>query len=142
MTDNKKYIILKTLTSKELKEICKQHELRGFSGLKQKELAKFASDNLDIPVEEIESLANSWLYQIKKGKYPFCKHYPAVIAELIYRGDIDPKVKPNYIPGRVYDALLEIVEERRREEGLTQIGGRNIEQTLEDLKADFLKRTQ
>jgi hypothetical protein len=36
-----KYTILKTLTSKELKEICKQHELRGFSGLKQKELAKF-----------------------------------------------------------------------------------------------------
>ena len=199
MTAKKKYAILKNLTSKELKEICKQHELRGFSGLKQNELAKFASENLDIPVEEIESLANrfmedkllgklkdakdyfmikqveieyfdedlikarvggygitiknlgtddfsytcdercqDWLYQVKKGKYPFCKHYPAVIAELIYRGDIDPKVKPNHISGRVYDALLEIVEERKREEGLTQIGGRNIEQTLEDLKADFL----
>ena len=43
MTDNKKYTILKTLISKELKEICKQHELRDFSGLKQKELAKFVS---------------------------------------------------------------------------------------------------
>ena len=47
MSENKKYAILKNLTSKELQELCKQHELRGFSGLKQKELAKFVSDNLD-----------------------------------------------------------------------------------------------
>jgi hypothetical protein len=61
MTAKKKYAILKKLTSKELKEICKQHELRGFSGLKQNELAKFASENLDVPVEEIESLANRFM---------------------------------------------------------------------------------
>jgi hypothetical protein len=200
MTDNNKYAILKNLTSKELKEICKQHEIQGFSGLKQKELAKFASENIDLSLEEIDSLAKrymedrllgkikdvrdyfmvkqveieyfdddfikarvggysitiknlgtddfsytcdercqDWLYQVKKGKYPFCKHYPAVIAELIYRGDIAPKVKPNHLSGKVYDALLELVKERRKEDGLTPGDERNIEETLKKLKSDFWK---
>jgi len=68
MTDNNKYAILKNLTSKELKEICKPYELRGFSGLKQKEIAKVASENIDLSLEQIESLANRYMEDRLLGK--------------------------------------------------------------------------
>ena len=38
-----------------------------------------------------------YLYQVKKGKTLFCKHYPAAIAQLIYEGEINLKDKINYI---------------------------------------------
>ena len=79
-------------------------------------------------------------YQVKNNKYPFCKHYPAVIAELIYQKDIDPNQKINNISGRVLDTLKDMVEKRRREDGF-EIGprGRDIDNTLKELDDNLIK---
>jgi len=192
--------LFKTLTSKELIEICKLNNLTGFSGLKHDQLAKFLSKNLDIPLPEVKKLVckyqtdkllckvrdgadyflhkrveikykdeelikaivgdhsitinnlaksdfsylcdekcHDYQYQVKKGRYPFCKHYAAVIAELIYSGDIDPKKsKINHIEGKVLEELLKIVEGRLKEEGAI-FKGREIEENLKKLNTDFLK---
>jgi len=34
-----------------------------------------------------------YLYQVKRGSTPFCKHYAAAIAQLIYEKEINPKDK-------------------------------------------------
>jgi len=48
MSDKRKKLsILKTLTVKNLKEICEKNNLKGYSGTK-KELAKFMVDNLEV----------------------------------------------------------------------------------------------
>jgi hypothetical protein len=202
MDKKEKVALLKSLTSKSLKEICKRYELTGFSSLKQKELAKFIADNIDISEDELKTLCETfrqdkllskvrdckdyfltkqveikytdseltkgdvggysvvinnlgtekfsyvcdekcqdYMYQVSKGRYPFCKHYPAVIAELILREDINPKrQKINHIEGAVLDELLSLVNERKKEEGIPLLErGRDIEENLKKLREDFIR---
>lgn len=83
---------------------------------------------------------NDFNYQVKNDKYPFCKHYPAVIAELIYEGKLDVlKIAPNYISGVTLKALNDIVETRRREDGIINPRGRDIDNTLCNLKNDLIE---
>ena len=196
------YGLLKSLTIKELKEICKLHDLKGYSKFKQNELARFIADNLDLPQGKIEDIVNrlwddkllskvkdaedhflrntveidyfdddlvkahvgryeikiinlgkddfsyycddgcaDYLYQVRKNnKYPFCKHYPAVIAELIYKGNLDvKKTPPNYISGKVLDSLYDMIEKRRKEDGVVMPLGRDIDNNLQNLKDDLLE---
>lgn len=79
-----------------------------------------------------------YLYQVKRGCTPFCKHYAAAIAQLIYEKEVDPKDKINYIKGQVLEELLEIVNQRKRDEG-EEIARRDIEGDLEKLNTDFLE---
>jgi len=78
-----------------------------------------------------------YLYQVKKSKVPFCKHYAAAIAQLIYEKEVNPKDKINYIEGQVLEELLEIVNQRKRGEG-EEIIQRDIEGDLKKLNSDFL----
>lgn len=83
---------------------------------------------------------NDFKYQVKKGKYPFCKHYPAVIAELIYTGKLNPNEKnPNHISGTPLEALNDIIQMRRKEEGIITPKGRNIDNILQNLKGDLIE---
>ncbi|RLI74683.1 hypothetical protein DRO97_05355, partial [Archaeoglobales archaeon] len=79
-----------------------------------------------------------YTYQVKKGRYPFCKHYPAVLAELLYQGLVDQS-NLNHVDGKVLDVLLNIVEERRKEEGLLKPVGRDIENTLKQILEDYIE---
>lgn len=79
-----------------------------------------------------------YVYQVRKRRYPFCKHYPAVLAELVYQGLVDPN-NLNHIHGKVLEALLELVEERKKEDGLLKPGGRDIENTLKQLIEDYVE---
>ncbi|RLI78961.1 hypothetical protein DRP07_10560 [Archaeoglobales archaeon] len=199
MSIKKKITLLKKLTKNEMIEICKNHGIKGYSGLNQAKLAEHIAKNCDLSVEELENIVNSfyqhkliakvndardhfllkkvkiehfdddvviadvsgyrvkisnlgrddfsyscdekcadYTYQVKKGRYPFCKHYPAVLAELIYQGLVDPS-KLNYVTGKVLDSLLAIVEERRKEEGVLKPVGRDIENTLNNLIQDYIE---
>lgn len=81
---------------------------------------------------------NDWLYQVQKGRYPFCKHYPAVIAELIFSGRLDAdSVAINHFTPDLLDELMELVETRRKQEGAVAVEGRQIEATLKSLREDF-----
>lgn len=79
-----------------------------------------------------------YMYQVRKGRYSFCKHYPAVLAELIYQGLVDP-TNLNFVTGKILDALLALVDERRREEGVLKPVGREIENTLNNLIQDYIE---
>ncbi|MBO8181483.1 MAG: hypothetical protein H0Z28_01665 [Archaeoglobus sp.] len=79
-----------------------------------------------------------YTYQVKKDRYPFCKHYTAVLAELVYQGLVDP-TNLNYVSGKVLDALLALVDERRKEEGVLKPIGRDIENTLNNLIQDYIE---
>ncbi|RME46087.1 MAG: hypothetical protein D6791_09155 [Chloroflexi bacterium] len=92
---------------------------------------------------QCDSRCNDWQYQVKGGRYPFCKHYPAVIAELIFAGHVDPKTDDlNYFTPALVDELMALVEKRRKQEGVSTLRGRDIERTLDQLKADFLAIAQ
>jgi hypothetical protein len=92
---------------------------------------------------QCDKRCDDWQYQVKGGRYPFCKHYPAVIAELIFSGQIDPKTDPiNHFTPALLDELMELVETRRKQEGISSLRGRDIESTLEELNADFLAIAQ
>lgn len=56
---------------------------------------------------------------------------------MIYEKEVSPKDKINYIEGRVLEELLEVVNQRRRDEG-EEITRRDIEGDLEKLNTDFL----
>lgn len=82
---------------------------------------------------------NDWLYQVQKGRYPFCKHYPAVIAELIFSGLLDPEtVSVNHFTPELLDELMDLVETRRKQEGVAAVKGRRIEDALEALRQDLI----
>jgi hypothetical protein len=51
-----------------------------------------------------------YLYQVKKGNAPFCKHYAAAIAQMIYENEINPEDRINYIEGPVLEELLEVIK--------------------------------
>ena len=78
-----------------------------------------------------------YLYQVKRGSTPFCKHYAAAIAQLIYEKEVSPKDKINYMEGQVLEELLEVVNQRKRDEG-EELTHRDIEGDLEKLNTDFL----
>ena len=201
MSSQEKYLELKGLNIKELKEICRNHDLRGYSSLKHDNLAKFTADNLDLSTTEVNDLVNTYWenklvskikdaedyilrkdveiigyqndlikakagkykitiynlgkkkfkyrceggcndfdYNVKKHKYPFCKHYTAVIAELIYNGKLDPKkTLTSHISGKSLTILHEIIKKRKNEEGIELPKGRNIDNNLQNLKDDFIK---
>ncbi|GAH97400.1 unnamed protein product, partial [marine sediment metagenome] len=65
------------------------------------------------------------------------KHYAAAIAQLIYEKEVSPKDKINYMEGQVLEELLQVVNQRKRDEG-EEITHRDIEGDLEKLNADFL----
>ncbi|MEL7672011.1 Rho termination factor N-terminal domain-containing protein [Methanobacterium sp.] len=198
---SKKQELLKTLTMKELKEVCKNNGLKGYSQYKRNELAKFVAENTNLSIKQIENLVNKlqedkmatkvkdsgdfilrkavkiesndpeliiasvdslklkiynlgtpefsylcdgkckdYIYRVKQGQSPFCKHYPAVIAELILQGKLDPSVTiPNHISGKSMDALNEILEKRKKEDGAIISEDRNIENTLKSLKEDLME---
>ncbi len=72
-----------------------------------------------------------YIYRVKQGYSPYCKHYPAVIGELIYQEKIDlDNTQPNHISGKKLEALMEILEKRKKEDGLLVSDDRNIENTL------------
>ncbi len=79
-----------------------------------------------------------YVYQVRRGRYPFCKHYPAVLAELVYQGLIDPQ-NLNYITGKVLSALLNLVEERKKEDGVLKPVGRDIEKNMEHVVEDYVE---
>ena len=79
-----------------------------------------------------------YIYQVRKGRYPFCKHYPAVLAELVYQGLVDPN-KLNFITGKVLETLLSLVEERKKEDGLLKPVGRDIENNLRRVVEDYVE---
>jgi len=79
-----------------------------------------------------------YIYQVRRGRYPFCKHYPAVIAELVYQGLVDPN-NINNISGKVLEALLSLVEERKKEEGLLKATGRDIQNALRQIEEDYVE---
>jgi len=78
-----------------------------------------------------------YLYQVKRGSTPFCKHYAAAIAQLLYEKEVSPKDKINYIEGEVLEELLGVVNQRKKDEG-EEISSRDIEGDLERLNTDFL----
>ncbi len=81
-----------------------------------------------------------WLYQVSKGRYPFCKHYAAVIAQLVYGGLVESSPSAiNHFSEPLLSELSGLVETRKREEGaIAPITGRGVETTLACLKDDFL----
>lgn len=82
---------------------------------------------------------SDWLYQVRAGRYPFCKHYAAAIAELVYQGQIDPeRTSINHISGPVLNELMEMVNTRRRESGLVAEKDRGIEKTLARLQKHLI----
>jgi hypothetical protein len=78
-----------------------------------------------------------YLYQVKKGNAPFCKHYAAAIAQMIYENEINPEDRINYIEGPVLEELLEVINQRRKDEG-EKANIRDIKGDLEKLNADLL----
>lgn len=201
MSSKTKHDLLKKLTMKELKEICKNNGLKGYSQYKANEMVKFASSNLNLSTKQIESMVNKlqedklttkvkdsedfvlrkavniesnnpelilatvdslkvkihnlgtpefsyfcdgkckdYIYRVRSGQSPFCKHYPAVIAELILQGKLDPALtKPNHISGKSMDALNDILDKRKKEDGVIISEDRNIEDTLKNLKEDLVE---
>lgn len=199
MSSPNKQELLKTVTVKDLKEICKTSGLKGYSQLKQDALVKFAAKNLKLSQPELETIVNKlneaklitkikdsedyilrkavniescddelilatvdslklkihnlgkedfqylcdgkckdYIYRVKQGKSPFCKHYPAVIGELIYQEKIDPKkILPNHIHGKKLETLNEILEKRKKEDGALKDDDRNIAETLANLRSDL-----
>jgi hypothetical protein len=196
-----RYSLLKTLTAKQLREIAKQHDISGFSGLKKAELAKLLAEQLPLSVDEINDLVErfkadkllgkvrdarehfltgrveiehfssemilakvagytvsienlgtpdfvyrcdekcaDWLYQVSKGRYPFCKHYAAVIAQLVYEGLVESSSSAiNHFSEPLLSELSGLVETRKREEGaIAPPTGRGVEKTLACLQDDFL----
>jgi hypothetical protein len=93
----------------------------------------------DLFAYQCDQRCNDWMYQVRKGRYPFCKHYAAAIAELIYQGHVEPDVEAvNLFSRPLLNELMELVEERRHVEGVAKAPGRDVEQTLANLRADFL----
>jgi hypothetical protein len=87
-----------------------------------------------------DSRCNDWLYQVQKGRYPFCKHYAAVIAELVFSGRLDPQTTAiNHFSAELLEELMVLVDTRRKQEGLVATPGRGVEETLQCLREDFLK---
>lgn len=190
--------LLKTITKKDLAEICKNNGLKGYSLLNQKDLVKFAANNLKLSTSEIQSLViqlqeakligkvkdsedfilrkavkiescdndlimatvdnlkvkinnlgtedfsyacdgkcKDYIYRVRQNKSPFCKHYPAVIGELISQEKLNKEA--NHLSGKKLDALMEIVEKRKKEDGIIISDDRNVEDTLENLKSDLFE---
>ncbi|NIT35104.1 MAG: hypothetical protein GTN49_01160 [candidate division Zixibacteria bacterium] len=79
-----------------------------------------------------------YTYQVKKGRYPFCKHFPAAVAELIYQERLPvERARINHISGGPLEELGKLVECRRHAE-CGAIEGRDIENTLAQLNRDYL----
>jgi hypothetical protein len=93
----------------------------------------------DLFAYQCDQRCKDWLYQVRRGRYPFCKHYAAAIAELIYQEHLEPDHEAiNHFSRPLLSEVMELVEERRRMEGLVTTPGREIEQTLANLREDFL----
>lgn len=195
--------LLRQLTGKELRELCKLHKIKGFSGLKQTELVEHIAQNLDIDVGQLEALVgqfkedrllgkiadcrdyfatgnvildhvgesvvkarvggysvtirnlgsdgfsydcdercHDWLYQVQKGRYPFCKHYAAVVAELIYQGKLTPGEPIDLLTENCMERIEKLVAARKADEGLVQPAGRNLEERLANLREDLMRISQ
>ena len=70
-----------------------------------------------------------YVYNVKKGRVPFCKHFVSTVAELVYNG----KIALEHIP--VFNEehrklIIDALEKRRKLEGISE-KGREIESTLE-----------
>lgn len=76
-----------------------------------------------------------YIYRVRQGKSPFCKHYPAVIGELICQENLIKEA--NHLYGKKLNSLLEIVEKRKKEDGVISSDDRNVENTLKNLKSDL-----
>lgn len=201
MSSPSKQDLLKTITSKDIKEICKNNGLKGYSSLNRDGLINFATKNLNLSTPQIQSLVNhlqeaklitkvkdsedfllrkvvniescedelilatvdslkvkiynlgkddfsyfcdgkckDYIYRVKQEYSPYCKHYPAVIGELIYQEKIDlDNIQPNHLSGKKLEALIEIIEKRKKEDGLLVSDDRNIGNTLENLKHDIME---
>ena len=198
MSPSNKQDLLKTITVKDVMEICKHNGLRGYSSLKQKDLINFAAENLKLTTSELESMVTQlqearliakikdsedfilrkavniesyndelivasidnlkvkiynigtddfsytcdgkckdYIYHVRSGKSTFCKHYPAVIGELICQEKLSKEA--NDLSGKNLNALLEIVEKRKKEDGIIISDDRNVENTLKNLKSDLIE---
>ncbi len=56
MSTSNREDLLKTITMKEVKEICKHNGLKGYSSLKQQKLVKFAAENLTLSPSELDTI--------------------------------------------------------------------------------------
>jgi hypothetical protein len=197
---NERKDLLKQLTSRELKELAKLHQIELPKGAKKSMLVTTLAKNLDLPIEELKSIrseyvedklmskiknaedyfltdqvkvthfeegfakgvvgnhevkifnlgtpefsyncddkCNDYLYQVKKGRSTFCKHYPALIAELIFEGHISPSEQEiNLIEGRVRDTLLESVRRKEKDKGIIQPSGRDLGSRFKRLQKDLI----
>lgn len=198
MSQFNKQNLLKTITTKEVREICKNNGLKGYSSLKQNDLVKFAALNLKLSTLELEFLVNDlkeakliakvkdsedfilrkavdiescdddlilasvdslnvkiynlgtdefsytcdgkckdYIYRVRSGQSPFCKHYPAVVGELICQDKLNTPA--NHLSGKKLDALMEIAEKRKKEDGVINSDDRNLDETLNNLKSDLME---
>ena len=93
----------------------------------------------DLFAYQCDKRCKDWMYQVRSGRYPFCKHYAAAIAELVYQDHLEPDHEAiNHFSRPLLNELMELVEERKRVEGRVTASGRDIKQTLASLQQDFL----
>lgn len=82
---------------------------------------------------------SDYLYQVSKGRSAFCKHYPALIAQLILDKHILPeKMDINLIEGRVREALFELVKRKEKDIGAIQPSGRDLKTRLKVIEDDLI----
>jgi len=83
---------------------------------------------------------NDYMYVVKRGKTPFCKHYPAVLAELIYQKKLDPdEIKLNLLSEEMINALLTVVAERMLEEGAIDSKIDELKNLKEEMAKDIIE---
>ncbi len=100
-------------------------------------IENLGKDNFSYTCDE---RCHDWLYQVKKGRYPFCRHYPAVLAELIFEGKINvDEIKPNYIDSDILGTLRGIVETRKRQEGVIFPPDRGLDERFANIKNDLFR---
>ena len=83
---------------------------------------------------------NDYMFVVKKGKTLFCKHYPAVLAELIYENKLNPEeIKLNLLSEEMINALLTIVAERMLEEGVIESKVKELKNLKEEMVKDIIE---
>jgi hypothetical protein len=127
--DSKDHFLLKKVNIEHFSEDLVIADVSGY----RVKISNLGKDDFSYSCDE---KCADYMYQVKKGRYPFCKHYPAVLAELIYQGLVDPPTL-NHVTGKIFDALLNLVEERRKEEGLLKSVGRDTENALNQILNDY-----
>jgi len=78
-----------------------------------------------------------YVYNVKSGRIPFCKHYISVIAALVYNGNLGINDVCN-LRNEHKELIKKAIERKKKEEGILE-KGREIEKTLEEARRYYLK---